>query len=88
MQVKLQSVRVALFVVSSTGDGDPPENAESMYNAVRRKTHAPDMLAGLRYSVLGEQSSLCSTALPEAALSSVTESRGCTSLLIMAKRAP
>ena len=63
VQVKLQSVRVALFVVSSTGDGDPPENAESMFNAVRRKSHAPDTLAGLRYSVLGEQSSLCSLAL-------------------------
>ena len=54
-QTKLQSVQVALFVVSSTGDGDPPENAESLFNAVRRKTHAADMLAGLRYSVLGEE---------------------------------
>jgi NADPH-ferrihemoprotein reductase len=47
------TTKAAVFVVSSTGDGDPPENCERFHNALKRKTHAPDLLNGLHFSVLG-----------------------------------
>eukprot|EP00271_Cylindrocystis_brebissonii_P003286 TRINITY_DN1408_c0_g1_i4.p1 TRINITY_DN1408_c0_g1~~TRINITY_DN1408_c0_g1_i4.p1 ORF type:complete len:722 (-),score=109.53 TRINITY_DN1408_c0_g1_i4:140-2305(-) len=50
---RLPGTLIAVFVVSSTGDGDPPENCEAFYNALRRKKNSPGMLAGLHYTVLG-----------------------------------
>ncbi|GFR48804.1 hypothetical protein Agub_g10755 [Astrephomene gubernaculifera] len=52
----LSPSRTPLLVVlcSSTGDGDPPDNATNFFNAVRKKPEGnPKPLAGLRYTVLG-----------------------------------
>ncbi|GAQ83041.1 NADP/FAD dependent oxidoreductase [Klebsormidium nitens] len=47
------TTKAAVFVVSSTGDGDPPENCERFHNALKRRTHAADLLAGVQFTVLG-----------------------------------
>uniref|UniRef100_A0A7E4W6X1 Methionine synthase reductase n=1 Tax=Panagrellus redivivus TaxID=6233 RepID=A0A7E4W6X1_PANRE len=43
----------AVIVVSSTGDGDPPENAHRFFRKICRKTLASDFLSGLEYALLG-----------------------------------
>eukprot|EP00850_Spirogloea_muscicola_P006810 SM000033S12331 [mRNA] locus=s33:236976:240911:+ [translate_table: standard] len=43
----------AVFVVSSTGDGDPPESCDRFVGALRRRSLPPGFLAGLQYTVLG-----------------------------------
>eukprot|EP00963_Diacronema_lutheri_P007204 scaffold630_cov350-Pavlova_lutheri.AAC.15 len=42
-----------LVVVSSTGDGDPPDNCATFYSRLRRRSNPPDMLRGIRFAVLG-----------------------------------
>lgn len=43
---------VVVFVASSTGDGDPPENAAAAYVAMK-KSWSTDRLAGIKFTVLG-----------------------------------
>eukprot|EP00850_Spirogloea_muscicola_P010662 SM000063S20052 [mRNA] locus=s63:487201:491105:+ [translate_table: standard] len=43
----------AVFVVSSTGDGDPPESCDRFVGALRRRSLPLGFLAGLQYTVLG-----------------------------------
>lgn len=43
---------VVVFVASSTGDGDPPDNAAAAYVAMK-KPWASDRLAGIKFTVLG-----------------------------------
>jgi hypothetical protein len=44
---------VVMFVVSSTGDGDPPDNCALFYAHLRKMSHPNNMLNGVRYTVLG-----------------------------------
>jgi methionine synthase reductase len=48
-------LQVALFIISTTGNGDAPENAEKFWRFVKRRTHPKDMLAKMQYSVLVSQ---------------------------------
>ena len=43
-----------MIVTSTTGDGDPPENADKFWRKIRRKTLKPDTLLCVRYAILGE----------------------------------
>mmetsp|Transcript_1356 Transcript_1356/g.4068 ORF Transcript_1356/g.4068 Transcript_1356/m.4068 type:complete len:629 (+) Transcript_1356:334-2220(+) len=45
--------KVTVFVVSTTGDGDPPQNASAMLRFLRKKTHPKGLLEGFDYAVLG-----------------------------------
>lgn len=56
-------LQVALFIISTTGNGDAPENAEKFWRFVKRRTHPKDMLAKMQYSVLVSQSSHPQTSL-------------------------
>ena len=51
-EVALQPGAVILFVVSSTGDGDPPDNCASFYAKLRKLRSAP-AARGVSYCVLG-----------------------------------
>ncbi|KAL6057901.1 Assimilatory sulfite reductase (NADPH) flavoprotein subunit [Balamuthia mandrillaris] len=44
---------VVLFVVSSTGQGDPPDNALPFWRWLRARKHSPDLLSHVRYTLLG-----------------------------------
>ncbi|CAI5505310.1 unnamed protein product [Closterium sp. Naga37s-1] len=50
---KLRGVAVAVVVVSSTGDGDPPENCDRFIGALQRRSHSPSLLSHLKYTVCG-----------------------------------
>eukprot|EP00742_Colponemidia_sp_Colp-10_P009976 GILJ01010920.1.p1 GENE.GILJ01010920.1~~GILJ01010920.1.p1 ORF type:complete len:640 (-),score=103.27 GILJ01010920.1:73-1839(-) len=52
-QFKIAEEKLVVFVVSTTGNGDYPENASRFMRWVRRKTHPTDMLTGLNYAILG-----------------------------------
>jgi NADPH-ferrihemoprotein reductase len=47
-----QATPVVVLVASSTGDGDPPDNAAKFYAAARRRTRAADALQGVTFTVL------------------------------------
>lgn len=47
-----KSSPVLVIVASSTGDGDPPDNANAMVLSLKKK-HDSDMLKGVVYTVLG-----------------------------------
>lgn len=51
----MREVSVAVFVVSSTGDGDPPENCDRFTHQVQRRSQPSQLLRHLRYTVCGEQ---------------------------------
>ncbi len=61
-QLGLEQCRLAVFVVSSTGQGDPPDNALSFWRFLSRRTHPPNLLADLRYTVLGSPQPLPRTS--------------------------
>lgn len=42
-----------IFVCSTTGDGEFPDNAIMLYRFLRQKDHPEDLLAGMKYAVLG-----------------------------------
>ncbi|XP_066300342.1 methionine synthase reductase-like [Branchiostoma lanceolatum] len=42
-----------VFVCSTTGDGDPPDNASKFFRRLKKKTLPSDHLAHLNYAVLG-----------------------------------
>eukprot|EP00887_Chlorella_sp_A99_P003199 scaffold9.g3199.t1 len=44
---------LVVLVAASTGDGDPPDTAAKFYVAVRRRSHPPAALAGVRFTCLG-----------------------------------
>ena len=48
------------MVVSTTGNGDPPDTARKFVKALQDKTLPPDFLAHLRYGLLGVDCVLCS----------------------------
>lgn len=47
------SARVVLIIMSTTGAGDPPTNAEEFVRFLRRRTHPRTLLSGLCAAVLG-----------------------------------
>lgn len=42
-----------VLVASSTGDGDPPDNATRFYAALRKKSQPSDRLQGIKFTCLG-----------------------------------
>jgi sulfite reductase alpha subunit-like flavoprotein len=42
-----------VFVVSTTGQGDPPENVAGLWRFLRRKSLPPDSLGGMSVAVFG-----------------------------------
>lgn len=42
-----------MFVVSTTGDGDPPDTVLKFWRRIRKKTLESTYLKGLRYALLG-----------------------------------
>mmetsp|Transcript_12453 Transcript_12453/g.23638 ORF Transcript_12453/g.23638 Transcript_12453/m.23638 type:complete len:1001 (-) Transcript_12453:321-3323(-) len=56
-EVEMESVLLAgavvLYVVSSTGDGDPPDNCAKFYSKAIRRSNPDDMFQGVQFSVLG-----------------------------------
>lgn len=49
-----------MVVVSTTGNGDPPDTARKFVKAIQDKTLPGDLLAHLRYGLLGVDCVLCS----------------------------
>jgi len=45
-----------VIVVSTTGDGEPPENTDIFWRKIRKKSNRPDTLKNLTYAILGESS--------------------------------
>ncbi len=52
-KVDFVSSPLAVIVCSTTGNGDPPSNAELFWRFIRKRTHPKNMCAGVRYAVLG-----------------------------------
>lgn len=49
----LQRQRLVLFVVATTGQGDPPDNMHVSWQFLRRRSLAADWLSGLNFGVIG-----------------------------------
>ena len=44
---------IDVFVVSTTGDGDPHDTVSKSWRRLKRKANPPDMLINLRFTILG-----------------------------------
>ena len=51
-KIDLTLERLVICVVSTTGQGDPPDNASKFFRFVKGRSNAPTMLAAWRFSVL------------------------------------
>ena len=49
----LEREKLAVIVVSTTGEGEPPDNALKFWRRIRKKTLANDHLSHLKYALLG-----------------------------------
>ncbi|CAJ0578195.1 unnamed protein product, partial [Mesorhabditis spiculigera] len=49
----IENEPLAVIIVSSTGDGDPPENAARFLRRISRRTLADDFLKNVTYALLG-----------------------------------
>ena len=58
-QFHLEKERVVVVVVSTTGDGDPPDTVVKFWRRLRKKTVPKDHLSGCRYALLGECVCVC-----------------------------
>ncbi len=52
-QFCLEKVDCAVFIVSSTGEGEPPETAMKFWRKLKRPALPKDHLAHLNFTVLG-----------------------------------
>ncbi|KAG3159147.1 Methionine synthase reductase [Phytophthora idaei] len=52
-KVETRDGHFVVIVCSTTGNGDPPDNCGKFWRYVKRRTQPDDMLAKLRYTVLG-----------------------------------
>ena len=52
-QVDLSKVSIFIIVVSTTGNGDPPDNAQMFWRHIRRPAQPKDYLANVYFAVLG-----------------------------------
>ena len=50
---KFDGVSMVIIVCSTTGEGDPPDNASRLYRRLKSKKHGADHLAHIKYTVLG-----------------------------------
>ena len=50
-QFSLEKEETAIFVVSTTGEGEPPQNADKFYRRFRRRTVDKNLLANLSYAL-------------------------------------
>jgi sulfite reductase alpha subunit-like flavoprotein len=53
LQFHLEKEEVFVVVVSTTGDGDPPDNVSKFWRKLKKKTLASDHLACCNYALLG-----------------------------------
>jgi methionine synthase reductase len=44
---------LAVFIVSTTGNGDPPDNCDKFWRHIKRRTHPSMLFGSLNYAVLG-----------------------------------
>lgn len=51
--VPIQKETKTIIVCSTTGNGDPPDNAGKFWRWVRRRSQPKDLLKGMKYTVLG-----------------------------------
>lgn len=51
--LRFSTAPVVVVVCSSSGNGEPPDNASRFVRMIRRRCHAPDFLAGMQFAVLG-----------------------------------
>ena len=49
----IEKEKLVIIVVSTTGEGEPPDNALKFWRRVRKRTHPRDYLAQLKYGLLG-----------------------------------
>jgi methionine synthase reductase len=52
-KIDLSLERLVICVVSTTGQGDPPDNASKFFKFIKGRSNAPTMLAAWRFCVLG-----------------------------------
>lgn len=49
-----------VFIVSTTGDGEPPDNALQFVKHIKKKTLSSDHYKHLYYALLGKRTLICS----------------------------
>lgn len=54
LQFRVEQECVVVFVVSTTGDGDPPDNVAKFWRKLKRKTLPSDHLGSCNYALLGK----------------------------------
>ena len=42
-----------VFVVSTTGEGEPPDSVRKFWRFIKKKELSPDFLTGLNFALLG-----------------------------------
>lgn len=53
MEVETEPFQVLVFVVSTTGDGEPPENSLKFWEFLKEKAKRKESLSHVRYALLG-----------------------------------
>lgn len=53
-QDSLVKEKIVIIIVSTTGDGDPPDNAAKFVRGLRKKSLAKDFLKNLKFTILGK----------------------------------
>ena len=48
-----QKTKHVIIIVSTTGNGDPPENASKFWRKIRRRTQKSDLCSSIRFTILG-----------------------------------
>ena len=52
-EVKMADEKAVVFVCSTTGEGDVPDNASRLWRRLKKRSHPADHLDHLQFSVLG-----------------------------------